>query len=66
MVHLRYLALDGWTGRSPLQVASESVRNHVYLDLVGVPTICFGHTKGVSLGDHMTDAQCAALLSLPL
>jgi HK97 family phage portal protein len=25
MVHLRYLALDGWTGRSPLQVASESV-----------------------------------------
>lgn len=25
MVHLRYLALDGWTGRSPLHVASESV-----------------------------------------
>ena len=38
------------------------MRNHAYLDLVGVPTICFGHTKGVRLGDHMTDAQCAALL----
>lgn len=25
MLHLRYLALDGWTGRSPLEVASESV-----------------------------------------
>lgn len=25
VVHLRYMALDGWTGRSPLQVAAESV-----------------------------------------
>lgn len=25
MVHLRYLPLDGWTGRSPLTVAAESV-----------------------------------------
>lgn len=25
MVHLRYMALDGWTGRSPLQVAAETV-----------------------------------------
>lgn len=25
MVHLRYLAEDGWTGRSPIEVASESV-----------------------------------------
>ncbi|MBT3142907.1 phage portal protein [Ruegeria litorea] len=25
MVHLRYMALDGWTGRSPIQVASESM-----------------------------------------
>ncbi|CUH68676.1 phage portal protein, HK97 family [Thalassovita gelatinovora] len=25
MVHLRYLASDGWTGRSPLSVAAESV-----------------------------------------
>lgn len=25
MLHLRYMALDGWTGRSPLEVASESV-----------------------------------------
>lgn len=25
MVHLRYMALDGWTGRSPLEVAAESI-----------------------------------------
>jgi len=25
MVHLRYMALDGWTGRSPLSVAAESI-----------------------------------------
>lgn len=25
MLHLRYLALDGWTGRSPLEVAFESI-----------------------------------------
>ncbi|KFI24334.1 phage portal protein [Paenirhodobacter enshiensis] len=25
VVHLRYMALDGWTGRSPIEVAAESV-----------------------------------------
>lgn len=25
MLHLRYMALDGWTGRSPLEVAAESI-----------------------------------------
>ncbi|SNT29084.1 hypothetical protein SAMN05421763_1097 [[Luteovulum] sphaeroides subsp. megalophilum] len=25
MIHLRYMAEDGWTGRSPLEVAAESV-----------------------------------------
>lgn len=29
-----------------------------YLDIVGVPTLCFGETKGVSLGDRATDAEC--------
>lgn len=44
----------------------EGKRNHAYLDVVGVPTICFGHTKGVQLGDHMTDAQCEELLRIEL
>lgn len=46
----------------PLIGAWEGHRNHAYLDMVGVPTICSGHTKGVKLGDYMTDAQCKTLL----
>lgn len=33
-----------------------------YLDIVGVPTICFGETKGVKLGDRATNAECRAML----
>lgn len=44
----------------------EGMRNHAYLDIVGVPTICFGHTKGVQLGDYMTDAECEALFEAEL
>lgn len=33
-----------------------------YLDIVGVPTLCFGETQGVRLGDRATDADCLAML----
>lgn len=46
----------------PLIATWEGKRNHAYLDVVGVPTICYGHTKGVKLGDYMSDAQCKKLL----
>jgi len=46
----------------PLIGAWEGMKNQAYLDMVGVPTICMGHTKGVKLGDYMSDAQCADLL----
>ena len=46
----------------PLIGAWEGMKNQAYLDMVGVPTICMGHTKGVQLGDYMSDAQCADLL----
>lgn len=42
----------------------EGTKNNAYLDIVGVPTICMGHTKNVNLGDHMTDAECTALLEI--
>lgn len=48
--------VGGWEGK----------RNHAYQDIVGVWTICYGHTKGVKRGDHMTDAQCKALLKAEL
>lgn len=40
----------------------EGKRNEAYLDIVGVPTICFGSTRGVRLGQVMTDAECLAML----
>lgn len=34
-----------------------------YLDPVGVPTVCYGETEGVKLGDHYTAKQCADMLA---
>ncbi|TDE33180.1 lysozyme [Antarcticimicrobium sediminis] len=33
-----------------------------YRDIVGNPTLCFGETDGVSMGDRATDAECLRLL----
>ncbi len=40
----------------------EGLRTVAYLDPVDVPTICFGETRGVHLGDTATVAQCQAML----
>lgn len=40
----------------------EGVRYAAYRDPVGIPTICFGYTLGVEMGDTATPAQCDALL----
>lgn len=40
----------------------EGLKTTAYLDEAGVPTICYGHTKGVKLGDRATSAQCEAYL----
>lgn len=40
----------------------EGKKNDAYLDVVGVPTICYGETKNVRLGDHKTDKECDAML----
>jgi lysozyme len=39
----------------------EGLRTTAYLDSVKVPTICYGETKGVHLGDTKTKAQCDAM-----
>lgn len=44
----------------------EGKENKAYLDLVGIPTICFGEIKGVKLGDYKTDAQCEESLAKEL
>jgi len=41
----------------------EGLRIEAYLDPVGIPTICYGSTKGVELGQAMTKEECDALLN---
>ena len=40
----------------------EGVRLEAYLDSVGVPTIGYGHTKGVQMGDTCTEEEAEAWL----
>ena len=40
----------------------EGCQTVAYPDVIGVPTICFGSTKGVKLGDTSTQAECDAKL----
>lgn len=42
--------------------AWEGLRLEAYRDLVGVPTICYGETRGVDLGDVATPEECDAML----
>lgn len=41
---------------------AEGLRRVAYSDPVGIPTICFGETRGVKLGDQATTDQCKAML----
>jgi lysozyme len=41
----------------------EGLRYYAYKDPVGVPTICFGYTSGVKMGDTATLEQCRGLLA---
>ncbi|WP_224769718.1 lysozyme [Pseudosulfitobacter pseudonitzschiae] len=40
----------------------EGLRTQAYQDVIGVWTVCYGETKGVSRGDSYTKAQCDAML----
>ena len=42
--------------------AWEGLRLTAYRDIVGVPTVCYGETLGVKLGDRHTKAECDAKL----
>jgi lysozyme len=42
---------------------NEGYKNIAYLDSVGVPTICYGHTGGISLGTKLTDDECQVLFN---
>lgn len=44
----------------------EGFRENAYLDMVGVATVGYGFTKGVKLGDKMTQAEADARLMAEL
>ena len=46
-----------------LAVPAEGLRQYAYRDPVGLPTVCFGSTKGVKMGDFRTMDECKALLT---
>lgn len=46
----------------PLIAKWEGKRNNAYKDIVGVVTICYGSTRGIKMGMHMTDEECTDLL----
>lgn len=44
----------------------EGLRTKAYLDPVGIPTICFGHTATAALGQVKSTAECQKLLEADL
>ena len=48
--------VGGWEG---LQLVA-------YRDVVSVPTICYGETRGVRMGDRATKEECDAMLAVGL
>lgn len=40
----------------------EGLRTKAYRDIVGVPTVCYGETRGVRMGDQYTKEQCLNML----
>ncbi len=45
-----------------ITATSEGLRTVAYRDPVGIPTICFGETLNVKMGDTKTVAECKAML----
>lgn len=48
---------------APFIASWEGRELRAYRDIVGVPTICYGETLGVRMGQTATSAQCDAMLA---
>lgn len=51
---------------APVTSQWEGLRTKAYLDAVGIPTICYGETEGVRIGDVKTKPECDALFTMRL
>lgn len=54
-------AFLGLTSTGLLQ--SEDLRTKAYRDPIGIPTICVGETRGVYMGQTLTERQCMDMLA---
>lgn len=56
----------GFTALGMLAIAyvggKEGLRTVAYRDVVGVPTVCFGETRGVKMGQSYSVDQCKTML----
>lgn len=64
--------IAGYTLAATISIATavvasfEGLRTKTYLDPVGIPTICYGHTATAKIGDSKTPAECEDLLGKDL
>lgn len=47
---------------TPMVAEFEGLRQYAYFDPVGIPTICYGETQGVKMGQTKTKEECDKLL----
>lgn len=56
------IAALGLTAAVGLVAGFEGLRQSAYFDAVGIPTICYGHTGDVVMGQRRTVEQCGEIL----
>jgi len=49
---------------TPFIAKWEGLETTAYRDIVGVPTVCYGETRGVRMGDSYTKADCMKMLQV--
>lgn len=47
---------------TPFIAKWEGLETTAYRDIVGVPTVCYGETRGVKMGDTYTKEECFKML----
>jgi len=47
---------------TPFIAKWEGLETKAYRDIVGIPTVCYGETRGVKMGDTYTEEQCYKML----
>lgn len=51
---------------TPIVAQFEGLRTKTYLDAVGIPTVCYGETQGVSMGQVESKESCDKMLAMRL